>query len=68
MSNRNSLHERPPLPGQGHMENYTNAFFVSVFPLVFMVLCVLWVIIGYPLTLATAYVTDKLINRASRNA
>ena len=64
MSNRNQMHERPPLPGQGHMEDYSKAFFVSAFPLVLMALCTLWAVIGYPLTLAVAFLTDRVLKRS----
>lgn len=52
---------RPPLPGAGQMEDYTNAFLVSFGVLVFMVLCAIWAWIGLPLTLVAVYLVNRFV-------
>lgn len=56
---------RPPLPGAGYMEDYTNAFLVSAGALCFLILCVLWVMFGLPFVAVAAYGIDRLFLRRS---
>ena len=55
---------RPPLPGAGHMEDYTNAFLITAGFLCFFVLCTLWVIFGMPFVVTLAFITERLFLRS----
>lgn len=55
--------ERPPLPGSGHMENYTGAFLVSAGVLCFFLLCTLWAMFGLPFVITLAILTERLFLR-----
>ncbi|MBV0912689.1 hypothetical protein [Anianabacter salinae] len=55
---RYDLHERPPLPGTGRVEDYTTAFLWSFGALVFIALFTIWAAFGFPLALAAGYLAD----------
>lgn len=57
------MSHRPPLPGHGRAENYTNAFLISAGGLLFMVFFVIWALWGLLAALGLAYGTDKSISR-----
>lgn len=55
--------ERPPLPGAGYMENYTNAFLISFGVIVFIALFVVWAVFGMPFTIVLALMTERFVLR-----
>jgi hypothetical protein len=48
------------------VENYTNAFLVSAFALLFLTLFAIWAFWGLLTALVVSYGTDKLISLKSR--
>jgi len=54
---------RPPLPGAGHVENYTVPFLVVFAFLVYFTLLAIWAVYGLPSALIAAVVADRFIPR-----
>lgn len=54
--------ERQPAP------DFTNAFLVSMAPLVFIALFVIWVVGGLLAAIGTGYGADKLMTRIARRS
>lgn len=48
------------------VEDYTNAFLVSLCVLVFLALCTIWAVSGLLTAVAVSFAADRLIEYASR--
>lgn len=55
--------DRAPLPGSGHLEDYTLSFLITAGALCFVLLFVIWAAWGLPATLALAYLADRALIR-----
>ena len=55
--------QRPPLPGAGYAEDYTNAFLVSFGMLVFVLLFALVGLIGFAATVISSFLFDRIFLR-----
>ncbi|MDJ0630945.1 MAG: hypothetical protein QNJ44_21990 [Rhodobacter sp.] len=63
MSYRREHYERPPLPGAGYLEDYTDAFLVVAGVLCFVGLFALWAVFGLPFVVIVSVLADRLIVR-----
>ena len=54
---------RPPLPGAGQLDDYTDAFLVVAGVLVFITLFVIWASAGMPVAVMLAYLADRVLLR-----
>ncbi len=61
MRHSRESHSRPPLPGEGYMEDYTTPFLVVAGVLCYVVLFTLWVLFGLPFTATLAFLTDRFL-------
>lgn len=64
---RRQLDQRPPLPGHGRVENYTDAFLTSAGCLLFMTLVAIWAYAGFGAALIAAFLLNYAINRGTRH-
>lgn len=55
--------DRPPLPGEGQMQDFTDAFFVTAGVLLFVCLVAIWANYGLPIILVTTYFAHKVLRR-----
>ncbi len=63
MSYRREHNERAPLPGAGHVEDYTTPFLWAAGMLLFVALFALWANFGLAFVLIVAAAADFLLQR-----
>ena len=55
--------DRPPLPGEGQMQNFTDAFCVTAGVLLFVCLVAIWANYGLLVILVATYFIDRFLKR-----